>query len=83
MRITHSLNSVLERWLPEQRLFLKSDTTTRFLRLRPATQLLALGGIALVFGWSIIASSILVIDAISAGSSRDQARRSQAALKPG
>lgn len=81
MRITHSLNSVLERWLPEQRLFLKSDTTTRFLRLRPATQLLALGGIALVFGWSIIASSILVIDAISAGSSRDQARRSQAAFE--
>ncbi|WP_017999995.1 M23 family metallopeptidase [Paracoccus sp. N5] len=81
MRITHSLNSVLERWLPEQRLFLKSDKTTRFLRLRPATQLLALGGIALVFGWSIIASSILVIDAISAGSSRDQARRSQTAFE--
>lgn len=77
MRITHSLNSVLERWLPEQRLFLKSDNTTRFLRLRPVTQLVALGGIALVFGWSIIASSILVIDAISAGSSRDQARRAQ------
>ncbi len=81
MRITHSLNAALERWLPEQRLFLKSDKTTRFLRLRPATQLLALGGIALVFGWSIIASSILVIDAISAGSSRDQARRSQAAFE--
>ena len=41
LRITHSLNSVLERWLPEQRLFLKSDRSTRFLRLRPATQLLA------------------------------------------
>ena len=50
LRITHSLNSVLERWLPEQRLFLKSDRSTRFLRLRPVTQLLALGGIALVFG---------------------------------
>ncbi|WP_199260243.1 M23 family metallopeptidase [Paracoccus binzhouensis] len=81
MRITHSLNSVLERWLPEQRLFLKSDKTTRFLRLRPATQLIALGGIALVFGWSIIASSILVIDAVSAGSSRDQVRRSQDAFE--
>ncbi|MBP6677653.1 MAG: peptidoglycan DD-metalloendopeptidase family protein [Paracoccus sp.] len=81
MRITHSLNSVLERWLPEQRLFLKSDRSTRFLRLRPVTQLIALGGIALVFGWSIIASSILVIDAISAGSLRDEARRSQGALE--
>ncbi|RQP04434.1 MAG: M23 family peptidase [Paracoccus sp. BP8] len=81
MRITHSLNSVLERWLPEQRLFLKSDKTTRFLRLRPMTQLIALGGTALVFGWSIIASSILVIDAISAGSSRDEALRSQSAFE--
>ena len=81
LRITHSLNSVLERWLPEQRLFLKSDRSTRFLRLRPVTQLIALGGIALVFGWSIIASSILVIDAISAGSLRDEARRSQGALE--
>lgn len=81
LRITHSLNSVLERWLPEQRLFLKSDRSTRFLRLRPVTQLIALGGIALVFGWSIIASSILAIDAISAGSLREEARRSQGALE--
>ena len=50
MRIIHSLHSVLERWLPEQRLFLKSEKTTRFLRLRPMTQLTVLGGIALVFG---------------------------------
>ncbi len=81
LRITHSLNSVLERWLPEQRLFLKSDRSTRFLRLRPVTQLIALGGIAVIFGWSIIASSILVIDAISSGSLRDEARRSQGALE--
>ena len=81
MRIIHSLHSVLERWLPEQRLFLKSEKTTRFLRLRPMTQLTVLGGIALVFGWSIIASSILVIDAISAGSSRDAARRSQTVVE--
>jgi murein DD-endopeptidase MepM/ murein hydrolase activator NlpD len=81
LRITNSLNSVLERWLPEQRLFLKSDRSTRFLRLRPVTQLIALGGIAVVFGWSIIASSILAIDAISAGSLRDEARRSQDALE--
>lgn len=81
MSITNSLNSVLERWLPEQRLFLKSDDSTRFLRLRPTTQLIALGGTALVFGWSIIASSILAIDAISAGSSRDQALRTQSAFE--
>lgn len=81
MRITHSLNAVLERWLPEQRLFLKSDSSTRFVRLSPSTQLVALGGTAVVFGWAIIASSILAIDAVGAHGSRDQARRSQEAFE--
>ncbi|MTH77305.1 M23 family metallopeptidase [Paracoccus aestuariivivens] len=81
MRITHSLNSVLERWLPEQRLFLKSDSSTRFVRLSPAVQLVALGGAAVLFGWTIIASSILAIDAISAQGTRDHARRSQGAFE--
>ena len=81
LRITHSLNSVLERWLPEQRLFLKSDQSTRFVRLSPATQLVGLGGTAVVFGWAIIASSILAMDAVSAHGSRDEARRSQEAFE--
>ncbi|MDT1061577.1 DUF5930 domain-containing protein [Paracoccus sp. CPCC 101403] len=81
MGITQGLNSVLERWLPEQRLFLKSDCSTRFVRLSPSTQLVALSGTAFVFGWAIIASSILAIDAISAHGSRDQARRSQDAFE--
>lgn len=81
MRITNSLNSALERFLPEQRLFLKSGESTRFVRLRPTTQLAILGGTALVFGWSIIASSILVIDGLSAGSSHDQSQRAQQAFE--
>ncbi|MBD9525484.1 M23 family metallopeptidase [Paracoccus sp. PAR01] len=81
MRITQSLNSVLERWLPEQRLFLKSDSTTRFIRLSPMTQLVALGGSAVFFGWAVIASSILAIDAISAHGNRDQARMAQDAFE--
>lgn len=81
MRITNGLNSVLERWLPEQRLFLKSDSSTRFVRLSPATQLVGLGGTAVVFGWAIIASSILAIDAVSAHGSRDQTARAQTAFE--
>lgn len=81
LRITHSLNSVLERWLPEQRLFLKSGQSTRFVRLSPATQLVGLGGTAVVFGWAIIASSILAMDAVSAHGSRDETRRSQEAFE--
>lgn len=81
LRITQSLNAALERWLPEQRLFLKSDRTTRFVRLRSSTQLLALGGIATVFGWSIIASAILVIDHFGAGASQEIRRSAQGTLE--
>lgn len=79
--ISHRLNSALERWLPEQRLFLRSEDSTRFVRLRPLTQAVAIGGTAVVFGWAILASSILVIDSISSGSSRDQVRRAQIAFE--
>ena len=80
-RIFNRLNTSLERWLPEQRLFLRSVNSTRFVRLRPLTQLVALGGTAAVFAWSIVASSILVIDSISSGSSREQVLRAQSAFE--
>ncbi|MCQ0971695.1 DUF5930 domain-containing protein [Paracoccus sp. TK19116] len=75
------LNSSLERWLPEQRLFLRSANATRYVRLRPLTQMVALGGTAAIFGWSIVASSILVIESISSGTSRDQVMRAQSAFE--
>lgn len=81
MGLTNRLNATLERWLPEQRLFLKSDANARFVRLRPLTQLGALGGVALVFGWTIIASSILVIGTVNEGSSRDQTVQAQHAFE--
>lgn len=80
-RIFDRLNTTLERWLPEQRLFLKSETSTRFVRLKPTTQALALGVSFLVFGWSVIATSLLFIDGISSGSARDQATRAQVAFE--
>ncbi|WP_051201508.1 DUF5930 domain-containing protein [Paracoccus aminophilus] len=81
MGITNRLNATLERWLPEQRLFLKSEKSARYIRLRPLTQLTALGGAALVFGWSIIASSLLIIGTVSEGSSRDTTARAQQAFE--
>ncbi|WP_371930723.1 DUF5930 domain-containing protein [Paracoccus spongiarum] len=75
------VNSSLERILPEQRLFLRSDDATRFVRLRPLTQLAGILGITTAFGWLLVASSILVIDAISSGSSRDQMVRAQSAFE--
>lgn len=76
-RITHRINVALERYLPEQRLFLRSDKETRFIRLYPITQAIALTGSTLVIAWTIIATAILLMDSIGAGNFRDQARREQ------
>jgi len=78
-RVLHRLHSVIERRLPEQRLFLRSDTDTRFIRLRSETQLIALTGSALVVGWAIIATAVLLMDSIGSGSIREQAKREQVA----
>lgn len=77
-RLTHKLNSALERFLPERRLFLKSDTETRFIRLRPTTQAAAIAGTTLVAGWTIIATAVLLMDSIGSGTAREQAARQQA-----
>mgnify|MGYP000300674382 CR=1 FL=1 len=67
----------MERVFPERRLFLKSDTDTRFIRLRSETQLVAFLGGALLVAWAIVATAILLMDSISAGNYRDQAQRDQ------
>ena len=72
------LHATLERYLPEQRLFLRSDTETRFIRLRSETQLVVLAGVAGMVGWSIIATAVLLMDTLGAGNLREQAQREQA-----
>lgn len=76
--VAYRINSALERYLPEQRLFLKSETETRFIRLRPMTQAVAMAGGALFVGWTILASAILFFDTVGSGSAREQAMRRQA-----
>jgi hypothetical protein len=75
--LTDRLNSALARYLPEQRLFLRSDTETRFIRLRPMTQIVAIGGSALILIWTIVITAILMMDSIGSGSVREQTRREQ------
>ncbi|THD84206.1 M23 family peptidase [Aliigemmobacter aestuarii] len=76
-KLAYRINSTLERTLPEQRLYLKSDQGTRFVRLRPMTQAIALAVGAALLTWTTIATSVLLLDSISAGSGRDQAARQQ------
>lgn len=72
------LNQRLERRLPEQRLFLRSDNTTRFVRLRPVTQLIGIAAVTSFFAWGVLATSILLMDSVGSGTLREQAQREQA-----
>ena len=74
-RLAIKLHGILERFFPERRLFLRSDTDTRFIRLKSGTQALAFGGASLVLAWTIIATAILLMDSIGSGNFREQARR--------
>lgn len=73
-----SVRTSFERAFPEQRLFLRSDTETRFIRLSPMTQFVGLTGSALLMGWTIVASAILLMHALGAGDLKEQALREQA-----
>ncbi|MBI1219419.1 MAG: peptidoglycan DD-metalloendopeptidase family protein [Rhodobacteraceae bacterium] len=76
-RLTHRLNAALERVLPEQRIFLRSDYETRFVRVRPVTQALMLAISALVIGWTLVATSILFVQSMASGDARQQAMLEQ------
>jgi murein DD-endopeptidase MepM/ murein hydrolase activator NlpD len=77
-RLTYRFHQSLERHFPEQRLFLKSDTETRFIRLRSGTQVIALIGGTLGLAWTIVATALIMMDSIGAGSAREQSARQQA-----
>ena len=74
-RFATRLTEALARWVPERRIFLRSDTDTRFIRVGPTTQVVAGTGLVAVFAWTIVATSVLVMDAIGTGNFRDQAQR--------
>ncbi len=76
-RLAIKIHAFLERRFPERRVFLKSDTDTRFVRLRPGTQLVAIGGVVLFVAWAIVATAIVLMDSIGAGNFREQAKRDQ------
>lgn len=70
-------HALLERYFPERRVFLKSDTDTRFIRLRPMSQIIGFVGASAIMAWAIIATSILLMDSIGSGNFREQAKRDQ------
>ncbi len=77
-RLAIRLHSLFERHFPERRVFLKSDKDTRFIRLSSETQVLAFTGVAVMVGWTAIATAVLLMDSIGSGNFREQAKRDQA-----
>jgi murein DD-endopeptidase MepM/ murein hydrolase activator NlpD len=75
--LLHRVDVALERVFPEKRLFLRSDTETRFIRLKPTTQMIAWVGCTTVVAWTIIATAVMLMDSIGAGNFRAQAQRDQ------
>lgn len=74
-RLAIRLHALLEHYFPERRVFLRSDKDTRFIRLRPHVQVIALGGSAMLVAWAIIATAIVLMDSIGSGNFREQAKR--------
>jgi murein DD-endopeptidase MepM/ murein hydrolase activator NlpD len=62
---------------PERRVFLKSDTDTRFIRVSPMMQLVAITGSSVLVAWAIVATAIILMDSIGSGNFREQAKRDQ------
>ena len=80
-RISTKINALLGRKFPERRVFLRSDTDTKFIRLTPGTQVLGWVGSIAVFAWAVIATAVLLMDNIGAGNVREQAKREQIAYE--
>jgi len=74
---TDRINAALERYLPEKRLFLRSEDSTRFVRLRALPQAVIIGGTTAFVAWTIIASSIVFMEVIGSTDLREQTRREQ------
>ena len=63
--------------MPEKRLFVRTDSETRFVRLSPISQILTILGSIAFIGWAIVATAIVLLYTIGSGDFRDQARRDQ------
>lgn len=70
--LTAKWNRLVARHLPEQRIYLKSENTTRYLRLSPITQSIVGVGLVAGFSWTVIVTSALTLNMISAKSEKVQ-----------
>lgn len=70
--------SLLQRAFPEKRIFVKSDSGTRFVRIRPRHQLLAGVALSALVAWSAAATALLVVDIVKGGGDATALQNEQA-----
>lgn len=70
--------SLLQRAFPEKRIFIKSDSGTRFVRIRPRHQLLAGVALSALVAWSAAATALLVVDIVKGGGDATALQNEQA-----
>ena len=80
-QLARRLGASLERILPERRIFIRSESETRFVRLRPAAQIAIWTGASATLGWTVLATAILLMDGIGAGTLREATQREQVAYE--
>ncbi|MEM7440997.1 MAG: DUF5930 domain-containing protein [Pseudomonadota bacterium] len=75
------LNATLARHLPEQRIYMRTERTTRYFRATPLLQAASGVTIAVLIVWTVIATSALMLDRISAQSENTRAEVLQRAYE--
>ncbi|MEO8530115.1 MAG: M23 family metallopeptidase [Deltaproteobacteria bacterium] len=73
-----AFNDSVKRSFPERRIFIRTDTDTKMVRLTSFAQMLTLGVGSLALGWTIFSSAAVVMDSIGSGNVREQALRDRA-----
>jgi len=75
------VNALLSRHVPEQRIYLRTESSTRYFRASPLLQTIFGATITVGFCWTVIATSALILDRMSAQSGKTQAEVLQRAYE--
>jgi len=73
----HRLDTRLAGKLPERRLFLRTDDSTSYVRLRPLTQVAILAGSLAFVVWSLVATTVVLVNSVGSGDLRAAHLREQ------
>ncbi|MCY4301136.1 MAG: DUF5930 domain-containing protein [Aestuariivita sp.] len=71
-RLVNKVKQFSERHFPERRIFMKSNSKTRYIRLRPSTQLIVIGVAACLIAWTGLSTAMLLMMSIGADDIREQ-----------